>query len=101
MPVIIAPNVCRKVTWHPARVATAGKGFQVVIERHARLALDVQPGDRAIEVVDGNRLTIFFAPGPHPRSLRGRLRGSGTIENFAAYRGSDALPAAVRREPGE
>ena len=95
MPVIIAPTVRRNSTWHPSRMATVGKRFHVVIERHARLALDVQPGDRAIEVVDGNRLIVFFAPGPHRRSLRGRLRGSGTIEDFATYRAGDALPAAV------
>ena len=59
--------------WHTARMATVGERFQLVIERHARLALNVQPGDRAIEVVDGDRLIVFFAPGPHRRSLRGRL----------------------------
>lgn len=79
-------------------MATVGKRFQVVIERHARLALDVQPGDRAIELVAGNRLIVFFAPGSHRRSLRGRLRASGSIEDFASYRDGDAVLLASTRD---
>ena len=82
-------------------MATVGERFQLVIERHARLALNVQPGDRAIEVVDGDRLIVFFAPGPHRRSLRGRLAGSGAIEDFAAYRDGEALPEASSRDAAE
>ena len=82
-------------------MATVGERFQLVIERHARLALNVQPGDRAIEVVDGDRLIVFFAPGPHRRSLRGRLGGAGTIEDFATYRDGDALPEAATRDAAE
>jgi bifunctional DNA-binding transcriptional regulator/antitoxin component of YhaV-PrlF toxin-antitoxin module len=82
-------------------MATVGERFQLVIERHARLALNVQPGDRAIEVVDGDRLIVFFAPGPHRRSLRGRLSGGGGIDDFAAYRDGDALPEASTRDAGE
>ena len=81
-------------------MATVGERFQLVIERHARLALNVQPGDRAIEVVDGDRLIVFFAPGPHRRPLRGRLRG-GTIEDFADFRDGETLPAAAQRDQRE
>ena len=80
-------------------MATVGERYQFVIERHARDALGVRPGDRAVEVVSGDRLIVTFLPGPHRRSLRGRLSGKGRIADFAAYRDSDALSdAAGRRE---
>ena len=82
-------------------MATVGERFQLVIERHARLALNVQPGDRAIEVVDRDRLIVFFAPGPHRRSLQGRLGGSGRVDDFAAFRDGDALPEASSRDAEE
>ena len=81
-------------------MATVGERYQLVIERHAREALKVQPGDRAVEIVDGDRLIVTFVPGPHRRSLRGRLAGHGRIEDFAAYRDGERLPELARREEG-
>ncbi len=78
-----------------------GDRYQIVIERKAREQLGVRPGDRAVEVVDGNRLIVTFLPEPHKRSLRGRLRGPGTIEDFASYRDSDELGDELAREVAE
>lgn len=78
-----------------------GERYQVVIERRARDQLDVQPGDRAVEIVDGDRLIITFLPGRHRRSLRGRLRGAGRVEDFASYRDSDALADQLAAEVAE
>jgi hypothetical protein len=78
-------------------MAIVGERFQIVIERSARLALNVQAGDRAIEVVDGNRMIVYFAPRPHRRSLRGRLGGYGTVGDFDEYRDGDAIPEASIR----
>ena len=82
-------------------MATVSKRFEIVIGRLVRLALNVRPGDRAIEVVDGNRLIVHFVPGPHRRTLRGRLHGAGSIEDFAAYRDGDAMPRTSTRNAGE
>ena len=73
-------------------MATVGERYQLVIERHAREALKIQPGDRAVELVDGDRLIVTFVPGPHRRSMRGMLTGRGRIEDFAAYRDGNELP---------
>jgi bifunctional DNA-binding transcriptional regulator/antitoxin component of YhaV-PrlF toxin-antitoxin module len=80
-------------------VATVGERFQVVIERAAREQLGVRPGDRAVEVVDGDRLIVTFIPARHRRSVMGRLRGRGTIKDFAAFRDGPALAKRVGREP--
>jgi bifunctional DNA-binding transcriptional regulator/antitoxin component of YhaV-PrlF toxin-antitoxin module len=79
-------------------MATVGERYQLVIERHAREALNVRPGDRAVELVDGDRLIITFVPGPHRRSLRGRLSAGGRIEDFGAYRDGEQLAALARRD---
>lgn len=81
-------------------MATVGERYQLVIERHAREALKIQPGDRAVELVDGDRLIVTFIPGPHRRSLRGRLVGQGHVEDFASYRDGEQLPGMARREDG-
>jgi bifunctional DNA-binding transcriptional regulator/antitoxin component of YhaV-PrlF toxin-antitoxin module len=80
-----------------ARMATVGERYQVVIERKARVALNVRPGDRAVEVVAGDRLIVTFVPARHRRSLRGSVGTRGRIEDFAAYRDGDGLPKAARR----
>ncbi len=79
-------------------MATVGERYQLVIERHARETLKVRPGDRAVEIVDGDRLIVTFLPGRHRRSLRGRLGGRGRIADFADYRDGDALSGAARDE---
>jgi bifunctional DNA-binding transcriptional regulator/antitoxin component of YhaV-PrlF toxin-antitoxin module len=81
-------------------MATVGERFQLVIERHAREALKIAPGDRAVEIVDGERLIVTFIPGPHRRSLRGALVGRGRIDDFGAYRDGEQLSESSRREEG-
>jgi hypothetical protein len=75
-------------------MTTVGKRFELVIGPQARRALHIEPGDRAVQIVDGNRLIVYLAPRSHRRTLRGRLSGGGSIEDFAAYRDGDALPEA-------
>jgi AbrB family looped-hinge helix DNA binding protein len=79
-------------------MATVGERFQMVIERAAREQLGIQPGDRAVEVVDGDRLIVTFLPGPHRRSLRGRLSGKGRIADFSAHRDNGSMDDALARE---
>jgi len=81
-------------------MAVVGERYQVVIERQARERLGVRPGDRAIEVVDGDRLIVTFAPARHRRSLRGRLKGRGRITDFARYRDATNLPDELAGEHG-
>ena len=80
-------------------MATVGKRYQVVIERGVRRELEVRPGDRAIETVENGRLVITFLPPRHRRSLRGRLAGAGSMEDFAAER--DRLGESLAREDAE
>lgn len=76
-------------------VPIVGERYEVVIERRAREELNVQPGDRAVEIVDGDRLIVTFLPARHRNSLRGRLHGAGRMEDFATYRDSDELAAEL------
>lgn len=82
-------------------MATVGERFQVVIERAAREQLGVRPGDRAVEVVDRDRLIVTFIPARHRRSVRGRLRGAGTIDDFASFRDGPALSERAGRKPSK
>lgn len=72
-------------------MATVGERFQLVIERHARRALNVRPGDRGVESVEDGRLVVTFLPARHRRSLLGRLAGSGTIDDFGSWRDGGSL----------
>jgi bifunctional DNA-binding transcriptional regulator/antitoxin component of YhaV-PrlF toxin-antitoxin module len=79
-----------------AGVAVVGKRYHIVIERKVRERLRIRRGDRAVEIVKGDRLIVTFVPARHRRSLRGRLAGRGRIDDFAAYRDIE-LPSVVRR----
>lgn len=79
-------------------MAIVGERYQVVIERQARERLGVRPGDRAVEVVDGDRLIVTFVPARHRRSLRGLLKGEGRIADFAQYRDAGILSDQLARE---
>lgn len=52
------------------RVGTKG---QVVIHKHIRDELGVEPGFLAIQRVVGDQVVIRFVPAEHETSLRGRL----------------------------
>lgn len=80
-----------------------GERFQVVIERQARERLGIRPGDRAVEVVEGDRLVVTFLPARHRRSLRGRLSGEGRLTDYGRFRDGPTLPDALadeHRAPG-
>ncbi len=51
-----------------------GERFQITIDKEAREALGIKPGDRAIERVEGGRLVVDFMPAPHRESLLGIFR---------------------------
>lgn len=55
------------------RVGTKG---QVVIQKHIRDQLGVEPGCLALQQIEGNRVVIQFVPAEHDESLRGRLAGA-------------------------
>lgn len=55
-------------------MATAvGTKGQVVIEKQIRDRLGVKPGWRAVQVLVGDHVEVYFIPPPHNRSLRGCL----------------------------
>lgn len=52
-----------------------GTKGQITIEKEIRTALGVEPGWRAIQRLDGDRVVIEFRPPKHRRSLAGVLAG--------------------------
>ncbi len=82
-------------------MATVGERFQLVIERDVRRRLGIRPGDRAVEVIEGDRLIVTFVPARHRRSLRGVLAGDGRVNDFAAYRDAGLLSDALAAEAAE
>jgi len=54
-----------------------GERYQLVIDRKARRALGVMPGDLATQRVEEGRLVVEFVPAPHHRSLLGILKQPG------------------------
>jgi AbrB family looped-hinge helix DNA binding protein len=54
-----------------------GERFQITIDKEAREALGIRPGDRAIERVERGRLVVDFMPAPHRESLLGILKRPG------------------------
>jgi bifunctional DNA-binding transcriptional regulator/antitoxin component of YhaV-PrlF toxin-antitoxin module len=82
-------------------VAVVGERYHIVIEPKVRERLRIRPGDRAVEIVKGDRLIVTFVPARHWRSLRGRLAGRGRIDDFATYRDADLPRAVSRPDDGE
>lgn len=52
-----------------------GSKGQVTIQKEIRDSLGVEPGWRAIQTLEGNRVVIQFRPPKHRRSLYGVLAG--------------------------
>lgn len=52
-----------------------GTKGQITIEKEIRSALGVEPGWRAIQRLEGDRVIIEFRPPKHRRSLAGVLAG--------------------------
>ncbi len=52
--------------------AVGPKG-QVVIKKEIRDRLGVKPGWRALQMLAGDHVEIYFVPAPHHRSLAGSL----------------------------
>jgi bifunctional DNA-binding transcriptional regulator/antitoxin component of YhaV-PrlF toxin-antitoxin module len=65
-----------------------GERFQITIDKAVREELGVQPGDLALEHVEGGRLVVDFMPRPHNRSLYGIFRRpvQEPITDWEAYR---------------
>jgi bifunctional DNA-binding transcriptional regulator/antitoxin component of YhaV-PrlF toxin-antitoxin module len=55
-----------------------GTKGQVTIEKELREQLGVEPGWRAIQRLEGDKVTIEFRPPKHSRSLAGILAGKAT-----------------------
>ncbi len=89
-----------------------GDRFQITIDKRVREELGVEPGDLAVERVEGGRLVVSFVPRPHRESLLGVLRKPGRsavsdlvemLEDARAARSGEILasldgtPAPARR----
>jgi bifunctional DNA-binding transcriptional regulator/antitoxin component of YhaV-PrlF toxin-antitoxin module len=68
-----------------------GAKGQVTIEKQFRDRLGVEPGWRAIQRLDGDRLVLEFRPPKHQRSLYGVLAGKAR-RTFAT---AEELEAAI------
>lgn len=55
-----------------------GERGQITVEKAIREELDVYAGDEAVQWVEDGHLVVAFVPGPHSRSLAGRLAGNVT-----------------------
>jgi hypothetical protein len=64
----------------PSRVGERG---QITVEKAIREDLAVYAGDEAVQWVEDGHLVVAFAPGPHHRSLAGRLAGNVTRQPAA------------------
>lgn len=51
-----------------------GPRGQITIEKSIRDQLGIKPKDVAVQEVVNGRLTVYFLPAPHRRSLRGILK---------------------------
>ena len=70
-----------------------GTKGQVTIEKGIRDALGVQPGWRAVQRLEGDRVVIEFLPPKHRRSLAGMLEHATTVR----LRTDEEFQAAVER----
>lgn len=68
-----------------------GVNGQIILEKEIRDALGVEPGWRAIQRLDGDRVVIEFRPPKHRRSLAGVLAGKAK----RTFPTSEELEAAI------
>jgi bifunctional DNA-binding transcriptional regulator/antitoxin component of YhaV-PrlF toxin-antitoxin module len=82
-----------------------GTKGQVTIEKGIRDALGVQPGWRALQRLDGDRVVIEFLPPKHRRSLAGILTDKTTVRIPSTEDLEEAIEraweAAAREAMGE
>lgn len=65
-----------------------GDRFQITIDRKLREQLGIQPGDLAIERIEGGQLVVDFIPRTHDESLLGIFRRPelGAIEDWSSVK---------------
>lgn len=59
--------------------SVVGTKGQITIEKDIRDSLGVQPGWRAIQQLEGDRVVLQFLPPKHRRSLAGILENATTV----------------------
>ena len=64
-----------------------GSKGQITIEKEIRDRLGVEPGWRAFQRQEGDRVVLEFRPPRHQRSLAGILAGTGVAGFSLAHRG--------------
>jgi bifunctional DNA-binding transcriptional regulator/antitoxin component of YhaV-PrlF toxin-antitoxin module len=73
--------------------SVVGTRGQVTIEKEIRDTLGVQPGWRAIQRIEGDRVVLEFLPPRHRRSLAGILEDATSVRIPAG----DAFEEAVEQ----
>lgn len=65
-----------------------GDRFQITIDKELREQLGLQPGDLAVERVEGDRLVVEFLPRRHSDSLLGIFKRPGLprIEDWSSVK---------------
>ncbi len=74
--------------------SVVGTKGQVTIEKEIRDTLGVQPGWRAIQRMEGDRVVLEFLPPKHRRSLAGALEHATTVRIPAGQAFEDAVEQA-------
>jgi len=74
--------------------SVVGTKGQVTIEKQIRDSLGVQPGWRAIQRMEGDRVVLEFLPPKHRRSLAGILEHATTVRIPAGEAFEDAVEQA-------
>lgn len=85
-----------------------GERFQITIDKELREQLGLQPGDLAVERVEGDKLVVEFLPRRHNESLLGIFRNPHLppIEDWSsvkerAWRARSAEISAALRDDSE
>ena len=68
-----------------------GTKGQVTIDKEIRDALGLEPGWRAVQRLEGERVVLEFLPPRHRRSLAGALKGKAKV----TFPSPEALEAAI------
>ena len=81
--------------------SVVGTKGQVTIEKQIRDSLGVQPGWRALQRMEGDRVVLEFLPPKHHRSLAGILEHATTVRIPAGEAFEDAVEQAWADAVGE